>query len=77
MGQRRGRVKSRNMYKDPRRKTMEEAGKIECGRWGQIGQGRVVVGGNGDNCNCTTIKKRNGREKSQKTQRSTNRNHLI
>ena len=50
MGQRRGRVKSRNMYKDPWRKTMEEAGKIECGRWGQIGQGRVM-GGNGDNGN--------------------------
>ena len=29
---------------------------IECGRWGWVRPG-TVMGVNGDNCNCTTIKK--------------------
>ena len=36
--------------KDPWTKTMGE--RIECRRWGWVGQGRVM-GENGDNFNCT------------------------
>ena len=35
---------------DPWTRTMV-GGRIECGRWGRVGQGRVMEGGNGDNCN--------------------------
>ena len=35
--------------KDPWTKTMV-AGRTECGRWGWLGQGKVM-GENGDNCN--------------------------
>ena len=31
-------------------------GGIECGKWGWVGQGRVM-GEDGDNCNGTTIQK--------------------
>ena len=48
-GERRGRVKSRNMYKGPMDKDNGQ-GRIECGRWGWLGKGRVI-GKNGDNCN--------------------------
>ena len=41
MGERRRRVKSRNMYKGPMDKDNGE-GRIECGRWGCVGQGRVM-----------------------------------
>ena len=34
MGKRRGRVKSRNMYKGPMGKDIGSRGRIECGRWG-------------------------------------------
>ena len=41
-GERRGRVKSRNMYiKDPWPRTMVR-GRIECGRGGWAGQGRAM-----------------------------------
>ena len=49
MGERRGRVKSRNMYKGP----MEIANGVgEEGVW-EVGVGRAGEsnGGNGDNCN--------------------------
>lgn len=40
--------------KDPWTKTTGE-GRIERGRWGWVGQGRVM-GGNGGNSNCTITK---------------------
>ena len=43
-----------NMHKAPTDRDNGE-GRTECGRWGWVG-GRVM-GENGDNCNCTTIKK--------------------
>lgn len=51
MGERRGRVKSVNMYKGPMDKDNGEGGlKVEDG--GRGGQGRVM-GGNRDNCHWT------------------------
>ena len=51
MGGRRGMVKSRNMYKAPMDKDNGEGrGRLESGRWGWVGQGRLM-GGNGDKCN--------------------------
>ena len=49
-GNRRGRVKSWNMYKGPMDKDSGEGGGSNVGGRGGVGQGRVV-GGNGDNCN--------------------------
>ena len=46
--ERRGRVKSRNMYKGPMDK--EDGGRIESGRWG-VGKAGERNGGNGDNYN--------------------------
>ena len=43
MGERRGRFKSRNFYKGPIDKD-NGGGMIECGRWGWVGQGRVLGG---------------------------------
>ena len=40
-GERKGRVKSRNIYKGPMDKD-NMGGRIECGRWGCVGQGRVM-----------------------------------
>ena len=48
MRERRGRVKSRNMYKGPRDKDNKGGETIECERWGLVGQGRIL-GENGDN----------------------------
>ena len=47
-GERRGRVKSRNMYKGPMDK--DKGGRIECGRGREQGRGEQW-GENGDNCN--------------------------
>ena len=47
MGEGRGKVKSRNLYKGPMDKDNRMGGRIECGRWGCVGQGRVMVGGMG------------------------------
>ena len=44
-----GRVKSRNMYKEPMDK-VNRWRRIECGRWGWVAKGRVK-GENEDNCN--------------------------
>ena len=53
MGKRRGRAKSKNMYKGPVAKDNGAGGRggrrTECGRWGWVRHGRVK-GGNGDNC---------------------------
>ena len=49
IGERRGRVKSRNMYKGPMDKA-NGGGRTECGRWGRVGWG-PVWGKNEDNCN--------------------------
>ena len=35
--------------------TITKGSRIECGRWGCVGWGEVVVA-NGDNCTSTTIK---------------------
>ena len=42
-GERKGRVKSRNMYKGPMDKDNGE-GRTECGSGGWLGQGRVMEG---------------------------------
>ena len=42
MGERRGRVKSRNMYKGPMDKDNRVDGRIESGRWGWAGQRKVM-----------------------------------
>ena len=39
MGERRGRIKSRNMYKGPMDKDNGGGGRVECGRWGLDGVG--------------------------------------
>ena len=44
MGERRGRVKSRNMYKGPMDKDNGGRGRIESGRWVWVGLGRVMGG---------------------------------
>ena len=49
MGETRGKVKLRNLYKGPMDKDNSGGGfNMECGGW--VGQGRVM-GENGDNCN--------------------------
>ena len=48
MGERMGRIKSRNMYKGPMNNNGR--GRIEGERWGWVGQ-RRVVGGKWDNYN--------------------------
>ena len=50
MGERRGRVKSRNMYKGPMDKDNRERGGLNVESGGWVGQVRVM-GENGDNCN--------------------------
>ena len=49
MGERRGRVKSRNMYKGPMDKDNSE-GRLNVGEEGWLGQGRVMEE-KGVNCN--------------------------
>ena len=49
-GERRGRVKSRSMYKGPTDKDKGVGMRTEGGRWGWVRQGRVM-GENEDNCN--------------------------
>ena len=49
-GEDKGRVKSRSMYKGSMDKDTGVAGRTDSGRWGWVGQGRVM-GENGDICN--------------------------
>ena len=53
MGERKGRVKSRNMYKGPMGKD-NGGGGIECGRWGMARAGE----NNGGNMGTTVIEER-------------------
>ena len=46
MGERR-KLKSRNMDKEPMDRENSGEGRIECGRWEWVGQGRVKGEGNG------------------------------
>ena len=50
MGERRGRVKSRNVYKGPTEKDNGAGGGFNVGCGGCVGHGRVM-GGKWDNCN--------------------------